>query len=109
MSCTPFVICSSLLGNTAFTMGNAMSFVFALYDRALKSLGRQDPPNANPGIRYAGDILSFLSWQKMPIISCASIESDLHKLPISFAKPIFKACQQLSTYLTISAVSTLVR
>ena len=63
----------------------------------------------NRAVRYAGEMLSFLSWQKIFMTSCASMENDLQRFPISFAKPIFSACQLLSTYLTISAVSKSVR
>ena len=54
-------------------------------------------------------MLSFLSWQKIFITSCASMENDLQRLPISLANPILSACQLLSIYLTISAVSRSVR
>ena len=54
-------------------------------------------------------MLSFWSWQKISMTLCASRPNALQRLPISLAKPIFSACQQLSTYLTISAVSKSVR
>ena len=85
-------------------IGSCRSWILAWYDSARKSLGRQEPPNAKPGIRYAEEIFSFLSWQKIFITSCASISNALHIFPISFANPIFSACQLLSTYLIISAV-----
>ena len=50
-------------------------------------------------------MLSFVSIKKISIALCASTENDLQRLPISFAKPIFSACQLLSMYLIISAVS----
>src|SRR5271156_3022536 len=105
----PFVICNSLLGRIAFMIGKFKSWLLALYERARKSFGRHEPPNAKPGVMYAGEILSFLSWQKIFITSCASSESDLQRLPISFEKPIFSACQLLSTYFPIPAVARSVR
>jgi len=49
-------------------------------------------------------MLSFVSWMKNLHDSCESTPIALARLPISLAKPILSACQQLSTYLTISAV-----
>ena len=50
-----------------------------------------------------------MSWQKISITSWLSTPSALHRLPISLAKPTFSACQALSAYFTISAVSMSVR
>ena len=54
-------------------------------------------------------MLSFLSIRKISMALCASTEKDLQRFPISFANPIFSACQLLSMYLIISAVSRSVR
>ena len=71
--------------------------------RARRSLGRHEPPNANPGVRYAVEMLSFVSAQNTSITSCESIPSALHSAPISLANEIFAAWKALSAYLTISA------
>src|SRR6266550_4413113 len=67
------------------------------------SFGRHDPPNPNPGLRYAGEIFNCRSRQKISMISRPSDPSDLHILPISFANTTFRAWNALHTYLIISA------
>ena len=73
------------------------------------SLGRHDPPNAKPGRRYAGEMLSLVSLQKMSITAWLSMPLALQMLPTSLPKQTLSACQTLSTYFTNSLVSTDVR
>ena len=66
-------------------------------------MGRHEPPNANPGFRYAADTFSFVSSQNSLITSWLSIVSALQMFPISLAKLILRPWYALHAYFTISA------
>src|SRR3954447_19008326 len=67
------------------------------------SFGKQEPPKANPGLRYAAEIFNFVSLTTAFITSWLSTPIALQSNPNSFAKLIFVACQALLAYLTASA------
>jgi hypothetical protein len=90
-------------GRMLSRIGIATSARRARWTRARRSLGRQEPPNAYPGRRYAGEMLSFVSAVTMSITAWLSRPSALHTAPISLANPAFRAWKLLSAYLIISA------
>src|SRR2546430_6942854 len=105
---TVWRICPSFEGRIAESSGSERSAARAAYTRARRSFGRQDPPNAKPGRRYASETLSFRSIRKIRTASCASAPSAAHTFPISLAKHTLRAWNALDTYLTTSAVLTAV-
>ncbi len=56
--------CCSLLGMADSSSGNFRSSWAARYTSARRSFGKQEPPKANPGFRYAGEMFSFTSSTK---------------------------------------------
>jgi len=68
-----------------------MLFTRAMCRRARKSFGRQEPPKAKPGRRYAVEMLSRLSWQKIRMTSRVSTPITWHSRPNSLVKLTFTA------------------
>src|SRR2546425_1254556 len=64
-----------------------------------------EPPNANPGRRYAGLTFSLRSARNTSITLCESTPSAWQIAPSSLAKAIFKPWKELSAYLVISATA----
>src|SRR6266516_1174423 len=100
--------CPSFDGRMAASSGTGTSAVRAAYTRARRSFGRQEPPKAKPGRRYASETFSFRSIRKIRMASCASAPSAAHTSPISLAKHTLRAWNALDMYLTTSAVVTVV-
>src|SRR5436189_40074 len=75
---------------------------------ARRSFGRQEPPKAKPGRRYASDTLSLRSMRKIRDTSCGSAPSAAHASATSLAKQTFSAWKAFAAYLTISAVRIVV-
>src|SRR5881396_1719649 len=50
-------ICSALLGKIDSNSGNFKSNSLARYVNAFRSFGKQEPPKANPGLKYVGNDL----------------------------------------------------
>ena len=70
---------------------------------ARTSFGRQEPPKANPGFRYVGEMLSLVSAVKISTTDSASTPSSFASVPTSLANETFTACHALQTYFVISA------
>ena len=76
---------------TPLSIGRSTSAIRAMCISARRSLGRHDPPNENPGRRYAAEMLRRSSSQNTRITSRASTSTAERRRPISFAKVIFTA------------------
>ena len=96
--------CWSLLGRADSNRGSVKSMRPARYTRARRSLGKQEPPKAKPGFKYADDTLSFTSAHSVAITSSPFTPNRSLRAPISFAKAIFMAWNALQAYFIISAV-----
>ena len=94
-----------MLRMTPLSIGTSTSAMRAMCIRARRSFGRHDPPNENPGRRYAAEMLRRWSSQKTRITSRASTSTAESSRPISFAKVIFTAWYALHAYLSDSAAS----
>ena len=87
--------------------GTSTLLTRAMYCRARRSFGRQEPPKAKPGRRYAGEMLSLWSSQKTSITSRESTPCGARTRPISLAKDTLVAWKALQAYFSASAVATL--
>src|SRR3954447_14838297 len=90
-------------GRMALCSGTSTSRVFDMYSVARRSLGRHDPPNAKPGFRYAGEMLSWRSLQTRSITAKGSTPIASQTRAVSLANVILSAWKLLQQYLTISA------
>jgi len=57
-------------------------------------------------LRYADEMLSFVSSQKIRITSWLSTPTALHTAPISLANVTFTAWNELQAYFTVSETPT---
>src|SRR5207302_9652004 len=83
--------------------GSSRSCCLEQYSSARRSLGRQEPPNAKPGLKYTEEILSLRSDKKTSITAYGSTPRLCASVPTSLAKAILSACNALQTYFNISA------
>src|SRR5262249_36872791 len=96
-------MCSLLLGKTDSSSGSLRSSSLARWTSARISFGRQEPPNANPGDKYAAETFRLLSDLKMSATIFGGMSNALQIVPSSFAKATLSAWNVLQEYLTISA------
>ncbi len=92
-----------LLGSMLSSSGRSMFSWREMWFSARRSFGRQEPPNAKPGIRYFFEMLSLSSMHSTRMTSWLSMSRVLQMAPISLAKVTFSAWKALFAYLIISA------
>ena len=87
----PRSTCCSFAGMIADRSGTGRSWIRAAFVNARTSFGRQEPPKAKPGLRYASETFSFRSTRKIRITSWASAPSASHRSATSLVKHTFRA------------------
>ncbi len=100
---TAWSMCTRLLASRLVSIGSVTSCCRAMVPIARRSFGRQEPPNAKPGLRYALEMFSCVSAHTSRITSCESMPSACAKRPISLANVIFRAWKALQLILSVSA------